>query len=89
MRWPFLATLFLSSFLLIPETMTVAAEVDIPSIPAGAGALDANPPKEVTTTATGLQYRVLRAGTGINPKSSNNVKVKYNGWLDDGKVFDS
>ncbi|MEI7861880.1 MAG: FKBP-type peptidyl-prolyl cis-trans isomerase, partial [Planctomycetota bacterium] len=36
-----------------------------------------------------LQYRVLRAGTGVNPKSSNTVKVNYHGWLDDGKVFDS
>ena len=89
MRWLFLAIVFLSSFFFIPETMTVAAEVDIPSIPAGAGALDANPPKEFTTTATGLQYRVLRSGTGINPKSSNTVKVNYHGWLDDGKVFDS
>ena len=89
MRWLFLAIVFLSSFFFIPETMTVAADVDIPSIPAGAGALDANPPKEFTTTATGLQYRVLRAGTGINPKSSNTVKVNYHGWLDDGKVFDS
>ena len=53
MRWLFLAIVFLSSFLFIPETMTVAADVDIPSIPAGAGALDANPPKEFTTTATG------------------------------------
>ena len=89
MRWLFLAIVFLSSFFFIPETMTVAADVDIPSIPAGAGALDANPPKEFTTTATGLQYRVLRTGTGVNPKGSNTVKVNYHGWLDDGKVFDS
>ena len=81
--------LVLFSLLFSLETMTVADEVDLPTLPAGAGALDENPPKEFMTTATGLQYRVLRAGAGVNPKASNTVKVNYHGWLDDGKVFDS
>jgi FKBP-type peptidyl-prolyl cis-trans isomerase FkpA len=78
--------------LFIPER-TVAAdqpkEVPHPQLPAGAGKLDADAPKTFTTTPSGLQYRVLRKGSGGNPKATNTVKVNYHGWLDDGKVFDS
>ncbi len=45
--------------------------------------------KEVTTTATGLQYEVLKAGTGAKPKATDTVKVHYHGTLPDGTVFDS
>jgi FKBP-type peptidyl-prolyl cis-trans isomerase len=45
--------------------------------------------KEVTTTATGLQYEVLKAGTGAKPKATDTVKVHYHGTLTDGTVFDS
>lgn len=44
---------------------------------------------EVTTTATGLQYEVLTAGTGAKPTTSDKVKVHYHGTLVDGTVFDS
>ncbi len=43
----------------------------------------------VQTTASGLQYEVLRPGTGDKPKLSDKVKVHYHGTLIDGKVFDS
>jgi len=40
-------------------------------------------------TADGLQYRVLKAGTGKAPQSgADMVTVKYKGWLINGKVFD-
>ncbi|HWB04823.1 MAG TPA: FKBP-type peptidyl-prolyl cis-trans isomerase [Verrucomicrobiales bacterium] len=45
--------------------------------------------KEVTTTASGLQYEVLKAGTGTKPKATDTVKVHYHGTLTDGTVFDS
>ncbi len=64
-------------------------EVAHPKLPAGAGAIDADAPKTFTTTASGLKYRVLRKGTGKQPKATNRVKVHYHGWLDDGKKFDS
>ncbi len=43
----------------------------------------------VTTTASGLQYQVLTAGTGAKPAANDGVKVHYKGSLLDGKVFDS
>ena len=45
----------------------------------------------VRTTASGLQYRILRSGpaTGLRPKLADEVKVNYEGKLVDGTVFDS
>jgi FKBP-type peptidyl-prolyl cis-trans isomerase FkpA len=51
--------------------------------------IDADAPKTFTTTASGLQYRVLRKGKGATPKASDTVKVNYHGWLDNGTTFDS
>nr|CAX83919.1 Peptidyl-prolyl cis-trans isomerase [uncultured bacterium] len=45
--------------------------------------------KGVTTTASGLQYEVLTAGSGPKPKATDIVKVHYHGTLLDGTVFDS
>lgn len=41
------------------------------------------------TTASGLEYQVLRAGTGSKPTRQDTVKVHYHGYLVDGTVFDS
>ena len=43
----------------------------------------------VKTTASGLQYKVLRAGNGPVPSKDDKVTVKYEGQLIDGTVFDS
>ena len=43
----------------------------------------------VVTTASGLQYQVLTAGTGPKPAAGANVRVHYRGTLLDGTVFDS
>ena len=60
------------------------------NLKAGEVFLEANAKKEgVKTTASGLQYKVLKAGTGATPKASDEVKVHYHGTLTDGTVFDS
>jgi FKBP-type peptidyl-prolyl cis-trans isomerase FkpA/FKBP-type peptidyl-prolyl cis-trans isomerase FklB len=43
----------------------------------------------VVTTASGLQYQVIREGTGPKPAASDAVLVHYEGRLLDGTVFDS
>jgi len=45
--------------------------------------------KGVQTTASGLQYKVLKEGKGIKPGSADTVKVHYKGTLLDGSEFDS
>jgi FKBP-type peptidyl-prolyl cis-trans isomerase FklB len=56
----------------------------------GEAFLAANAKKDgVKTTASGLQYKVIKSGTGASPKSSDSVKVHYHGTLVDGTVFDS
>jgi FKBP-type peptidyl-prolyl cis-trans isomerase FklB len=57
---------------------------------AGEAYLAENGKKEgVKTTESGLQYKVLKAGSGVSPKKTDTVKVHYHGTLIDGKVFDS
>jgi FKBP-type peptidyl-prolyl cis-trans isomerase len=45
--------------------------------------------KGVKTTASGLQYIVLKQGKGEKPLATSKVKVHYHGTLIDGTVFDS
>ncbi|HRJ07679.1 MAG TPA: FKBP-type peptidyl-prolyl cis-trans isomerase [Prosthecobacter sp.] len=52
--------------------------------------LEDNAAKEgVVTTASGLQYKVIRAGEGRSPSATDTVVVHYRGTLIDGKEFDS
>lgn len=44
---------------------------------------------EVQTTASGLQYEVIKEGEGESPKATDQVMVHYEGKLIDGTVFDS
>jgi FKBP-type peptidyl-prolyl cis-trans isomerase FklB len=56
----------------------------------GEAFLAANAKKEgVKTTASGLQYKVVKSGSGAMPKATDTVKVHYHGTLIDGTVFDS
>jgi len=43
----------------------------------------------VNETKTGLQYKIITAGTGAIPSNTDTVKVHYTGKLISGKVFDS
>ncbi len=52
--------------------------------------LKANKEKEgILTTKSGLQYQVIKAGTGKTPGVTSKVKVHYEGKLLDGTIFDS
>lgn len=57
---------------------------------AGKEFLDENGKRaEVKTTASGLQYEVIKDGDGPKPASTDQVVVHYTGKLIDGTVFDS
>lgn len=57
---------------------------------AGEKFLAENKKKEgVKTTASGLQYKVLKEGAGPSPKETDTVMVNYRGTLVDGTEFDS
>ena len=43
----------------------------------------------VVTLPSGLQYKVIKEGNGKKPKATDKVKCHYEGFLIDGKVFDS
>lgn len=43
----------------------------------------------VKTTASGLQYKIIKSGTGKSPKATDTVSVNYKGTLIDGKEFDA
>jgi FKBP-type peptidyl-prolyl cis-trans isomerase len=56
----------------------------------GQAFLKENAKKEgVKTTASGLQYKITKEGTGKNPKATDTVVVHYKGTTIDGKEFDS
>jgi len=50
---------------------------------------ETNKKSKYTTTASGLQYLVLKKGTGKSPKATDMVEVHYEGKFLSGKIFDS
>jgi FKBP-type peptidyl-prolyl cis-trans isomerase FklB len=82
----------------VKETMT-AFEKDMEqkqkaaaekNVSEGTKFLEENKKKEgVKTTASGLQYKVVKEGTGAQPKENDTVTVNYRGTLINGTEFDS
>ena len=67
----------------------LSAQGDVNKV-AGPKYLEANKAKTgVSVTDSGLQYRVLKEGTGAKPTSADKVSVHYKGTLTDGTQFDS
>ena len=67
-----------------------AAEAAQKNLKEGAAFLAANKTKPgVRTTPSGLQYQVIREGSGPKPVATDKVRVNYKGTLLDGTVFDS
>ena len=57
---------------------------------AGKDFLEENAKKEgIVTLPSGVQYKVIKEGTGAIPADTSRVKVHYEGRTLDGKVFDS
>jgi len=60
------------------------------NIKAGKDFLAENAKKEgVVTLESGLQYEVIKEGTGAKPSATDEVKCHYHGTLIDGTIFDS
>jgi FKBP-type peptidyl-prolyl cis-trans isomerase FklB len=73
------------------EKMTAKQKVDgDKNTKLGEAFLAENAKKEgVKVLASGLQYKVIKSGTGKTPKLTDQVKTHYHGTLIDGSVFDS
>lgn len=70
--------------------MTLQAQKSKPNIDAGQNFLAANKNKPgVITTASGLQYEILRDSAGAKPAVTDSVTCHYKGTLLDGTVFDN
>ena len=50
---------------------------------------DSGENNKLITTDSGLQYEIIKMGTGDKPMSTDKVEVHYHGTLEDGTVFDS
>jgi peptidylprolyl isomerase len=73
-----------------PVPPPTATEVAAPAeTPAAAVAPAESNLVNTMTTASGLQYTELRAGSGPKPQTGEIVSVHYTGTLADGTVFDS
>jgi peptidylprolyl isomerase len=72
----------------IPANATLVMEITLEDVkePQVATKVD---PADYTTTASGLKYYDIVAGTGATPTAGQTVSVHYTGWLEDGTQFDS
>jgi FKBP-type peptidyl-prolyl cis-trans isomerase len=69
------------------ESQKMAAEKNIQE---GTAFLTENGTKDgVNTTDSGLQYKIITAGTGASPTADSRVEVNYRGTLVDGREFDA
>ena len=65
-----------------------AAKPPLPDLPAPSDV--SGPPADGEKSKTGLVSKVLTKGTGTaHPTAGCEVKVRYSGWMTDGKLFDT
>jgi FKBP-type peptidyl-prolyl cis-trans isomerase len=87
MKFPILAKICCAAAF---TTFSVPPLMADPNLEKGEAFLKENAKKEgVKTTASGLQYKVLKEGTGKSPQATDKVEVHYKGTLLDGTEFDS
>jgi peptidylprolyl isomerase len=65
----------------VAEKAKKAREADLAAVAKKYAGLKATP--------SGLQYRIVKEGSGASPKDGASVTVHYTGWLLDGTKFDS
>jgi FKBP-type peptidyl-prolyl cis-trans isomerase FkpA len=68
--------------------LTLVSAAALAQKPAPAAVAPATPAAPITTPS-GLVYQSVKDGTGMQPSSSDTVKVHYRGTLVSGKEFDS
>ena len=75
---------------MMEKQITASKEAATKNAAEGEKFLTENKKREgVKTTASGLQYKVLKEGSGPSPKETDTVVVQYKGTLLDGTEFDS
>jgi FKBP-type peptidyl-prolyl cis-trans isomerase FklB len=75
---------------MMEKQITASKEAATKNAAEGEKFLTENKKKDgVKTTASGLQYKVLKEGSGPSPKETDTVVVNYKGTLIDGTEFDS
>jgi len=68
----------------------VQTRVNEKNLKEGQDFLEANKKKQgVVTLPSGVQYKIIKEGTGIKPNVEDMVDVVYHGTMIDGTVFDS
>ncbi|MHC5209350.1 MAG: FKBP-type peptidyl-prolyl cis-trans isomerase [Planctomycetota bacterium] len=78
----------------IPPKADLVFDMELVSVKEGPKPLPV-PPFErpaddtLTTTGSGLQQKVVVAGSGASPAATDTVSVHYAGWLTDGTLFDN
>ena len=87
-RHQYLISLALTAILLYP--LSSIADSGEKNLKEGKAFLEKNSKKKgVITTKSGLQYKIIKAGTGAKPKLGDKVTTHYKGTLINGQVFDS
>ncbi len=72
----------------IPANATLMMEITLEDVKEPQVPTEVDP-ADYTTTASGLKYYDIVAGTGAAPAAGQTVSVNYTGWLEDGTQFDS
>ena len=99
MKRPLIAAFLSAAVLSLVSCKTNEPDVESPTVQpsdpgnlqsaAATGASTAPAPSGMQRTYSGLQYQVLKPGSGPRPTTYNKVKVHYHGTLTNGTVFDS
>ena len=81
----------IAALAVVPVVVSALSAQDPPKVSPYLAPPDvAAPPADAEKTATGVAFKVIKAGTEtIHPKPADTVTVHYSGWTTDGKMFDS